>query len=221
VFRLTQCPHIHTNGFHFSFDLQQHGNLGYVLPTWLGDKPLAEELQQALGSSSMLNLLQQQGLAAGSGSSSSGASPLAELLSLIQQQQQQAQQDDEEEEQELPDAEEQQHQQQLQHWMQNSAATGAGASTIAEASRLLGPGSNLTAIHLPLRAEHEDVGQKIEQLRPTLLLFLRKLRCLMLTDAVVGEVGGVACAHMGSMALLRTAWTHTAVSMNYSFSRAV
>jgi hypothetical protein len=204
VFRVTECPHIHTNGFHFSFDLQQHGNLGYVLPTWLGDQPLAEELQQALDSSSMLHLLQQQELAAGS---SSGGDHLAELLSLIKQQQEQ--QDDQEEEQELPDEEQQQHQQQLQQWMRNLPAATAGACSTAESSQLLGPGSNLTAIHLLFRAEHEDVGQKVEQLRPTLLLFLRKLRCLMLTDAVVGEVREAvasACALLiGARAVFCTA----------------
>jgi hypothetical protein len=126
-------------------------------------------------------------------------------LSLIQQQGHVLQ--DEDEEQAAPDEEEQQHQQQLQLWLQESAAAAAAAGSSiyrpAEASRVLGPGSNLTAIHLPFRAEHEDVGQKLEQLRPTLLLFLRKLRCLMLTDAVAGEV---RCKSAGLFVCMRYGW---------------
>jgi hypothetical protein len=167
----------------------------------------ALELQQALDSSSLLNLLllQQQGLSVGScaegGDNTNSGLQLAELLTLIQKQQGQVLQD-EDEEQGVQDEEEQQHQQQLQLWLQEGAAAAAAAGTgidrTAETSRVLGPGSNLTAIHLPFRAEHEDVGQKLEQLRPTLLLFLRKLRCLMLTGAVAGEV---RCDESGSVSL--------------------
>jgi hypothetical protein len=54
-------------------------------------------------------------------------------------------------------------------------------------SQLLGP-SNMTLLHLPLKPGSEDVGQKLAQLRPTLLLFLRQLRCLVLSDAEAGTV---------------------------------
>ena len=83
-------------------------------------------------------------------------------------------------------------------WLQEQAAAAAGAGDAAggpqaaaapaERNKLLAPGSNLTAIHLPLRPGCDEVGQKLDHLRPTLLLFLRKLRCLMLTDTVSGEV---------------------------------
>lgn len=36
VFRVTDAPEVHSRGFHISFDLRQHGDLGFILPTWLG-----------------------------------------------------------------------------------------------------------------------------------------------------------------------------------------
>jgi hypothetical protein len=69
------------------------------------------------------------------------------------------------------------------------APAGAVASLPAGValSQLLGP-SNMTLLHLPLKPGSEDVGQKLAQLRPTLLLFLRQLRCLVLSDAEAGTV---------------------------------
>lgn len=206
VFRITQCPHIHTNGFHFAFDLTQHGNLGYVLPTWLGDQPLEPELLQALENSALLKLKQQQlggGGSSGSKEDDSAAvsaaavdSDVGKLLAELMQQQQ----DEPEEQEEQLDEEEMRHQQQQQVWLQqlgsgnplSGAESFVGESpsaittaAVAAAEHMLG---GLTAIHLPLRPECDEVSQKLDTLRPTLLLFLRKLRCLMLTDAVAGEV---------------------------------
>lgn len=65
----------------------------------------------------------------------------------------------------------------------DAAAMPAGSAL----SMLLGL-SNLTLLHLPLKAGSEDVGQKLAQLRPTLLLFLRQLRCLVLSDTEAGTV---------------------------------
>ena len=39
VFKVTDAPEIHSNGFHIVFDLVQHSSLGYVLPTWLENSP--------------------------------------------------------------------------------------------------------------------------------------------------------------------------------------
>jgi hypothetical protein len=68
------------------------------------------------------------------------------------------------------------------------AATAAAALPAGSAlSQLLGP-SSMTLLHLPLQPGSEEVGQKLAQLRPTLLLFLRQLRCLVLSDADAGTV---------------------------------
>ena len=47
VFRVTSAPEIHSNGFHISFNLGAQadgsslGNLGYVVPTWVGPGELS------------------------------------------------------------------------------------------------------------------------------------------------------------------------------------
>lgn len=199
VFRVTQCPNIHTNGFHFSFDLRKHANLGYVLPTWLGGQPLEPELQQALDSSALMKITQQSSGVMHAGTAetdTTGQGQFHKMLFEFLQQKQTLETDD----QEVLDDDEMRHQEQLQVWLANlhtttPAASGGFASQIAAAAAGaverhpgLGPGTNLTAIHLPLRPECDEVSQKLDQLRPTLLLFLRKLRCLMLTDAGAGEV---------------------------------
>ncbi|GFH28446.1 DUF3883 domain-containing protein [Haematococcus lacustris] len=33
VFRVTDCPEVHSNGFHVAFDLRRHAALGYILPS--------------------------------------------------------------------------------------------------------------------------------------------------------------------------------------------
>jgi hypothetical protein len=38
VFRVTDAPQVHSNGFHVTFDITRHKALGYILPTWV---PLA------------------------------------------------------------------------------------------------------------------------------------------------------------------------------------
>lgn len=58
--RVTNCPHIHSRGFHFAFDLDQHPEMGYVLPTWVGDKHLQPTLLESLQGSAVARLLQQQ-----------------------------------------------------------------------------------------------------------------------------------------------------------------
>ena len=36
VFRVAECPEIHSNGFHIRFDVNS-GPLGYILPHWIDD----------------------------------------------------------------------------------------------------------------------------------------------------------------------------------------
>eukprot|EP00775_Hariotina_reticulata_P013386 gene13386-13513_t len=197
VFRVTQCPQIHTNGFHFAFDLRQHGNLGYVLPTWLGDQPLEPELLQALSSSVLVERQQADSnfrnaaeLAAGSveqrwlPASAKAARQInlhSILPGLIMQPHQQttelAEADEELDEEELS------HQQQQQRWLHSQGPPGAGTTAGTADNESLTAWRNLTVIHLPLKAECDEVGQKLDQLQATLLLFLRKLSCLVLTDA--------------------------------------
>lgn len=56
---------------------------------------------------------------------------------------------------------------------------------------LLGPGGGLTGLHLPLKTQLQDnVGAQLGEVQPTLLLFLRKLRALAVTDTVAGQVSG-------------------------------
>lgn len=151
--RITSRPQVHSNGFHFHFSLEEDPKLGYVLPTWLGDKPPEPELLTALSSCVLPRLTRRP--------------------------------------------------QHLQHNLQTSrreaaAASGAVASVTPQAElasaeqpaqvvlpQLL---SDMTLLHLPLKPGCEDVGQKLGQLRPTLLLFLRQLRCLVLSDVEAGTV---------------------------------
>ncbi|GBG70287.1 hypothetical protein CBR_g6414 [Chara braunii] len=35
VFRITDAPEIHSNGFHVKFDIQENKSLGFILPSWL------------------------------------------------------------------------------------------------------------------------------------------------------------------------------------------
>lgn len=143
VFRITDQPHIFSNGFRFNYDLITHGKLGYVMPTW--QQQLQDEFLQALQCSTLLRLSQQNS------SSADGPTVTRDSSSTL-----------------------------------SHSRAGSGKLDV-----LLGPGGNLTAMHLSLKAGCDEVGQKVSQLRPTLLLFLRKLRCLMLTDAEQGEVRGV------------------------------
>lgn len=147
VFRITDCPHIFSNGFRFNYDLIEHGKLGYVTPTW--QQQLPEEFLQALNCSTLLRLSHHSSSTAGT-----------EAASECGQ-------------------------------MPESDTGSTRIDRVAADDRLqvmLGCSGNLTALHLPLKPGCDDVGQKLSQLRPTLLLFLRKLRCLMLTDAEQGEV---------------------------------
>lgn len=148
--RVTNCPQIHSGGFNFAFDLQQHPELGYVLPTWIGRDPLHPALVDSLQSSILTRLLQQQHNQAGRVSSTAASTAPA------------------------------------------SASAAASLAAGPALSRLLGP-SNMTLLHLPLKPGSEDVGQKLAQLRPTLLLFLRQLRCLVLSDADAGTVLAWLC----------------------------
>ena len=34
VFRVTDCPEVHSNGFHIKFDVNS-GPMGYILPHWM------------------------------------------------------------------------------------------------------------------------------------------------------------------------------------------
>ena len=35
VFRVTDCPEVHSNGYHIQFDAKS-GPIGYILPQWIG-----------------------------------------------------------------------------------------------------------------------------------------------------------------------------------------
>jgi hypothetical protein len=209
VFRVTQRPQIHTNGFHFAFDLGQHGSLGYVLPTWLGDQPLEPELLQAVHSSMLVKLTQQGGSSTltstaaadasnggrwvGPAGSAAHLNELHSVLAGLAQQHQPEGANVTEDKNEQLDEEEVQHQQQRLLWLQahqahDDGVTGLRAAAAADRQCMMGPASTLTVIHLPLRPECDEVHQKLDHLRPTLLLFLRKLRCLMLTDAEAEQV---------------------------------
>ena len=36
VFRVSDCPEIHSKGYHFRFDMSD-GAMGYILPNWIED----------------------------------------------------------------------------------------------------------------------------------------------------------------------------------------
>ena len=38
VFRVTDCPEVHSNGFHIKFDVNS-GPMGYILPHWVEQDP--------------------------------------------------------------------------------------------------------------------------------------------------------------------------------------
>lgn len=167
--RVTECPQIHSGGFHFNFDLQLNPQLGYVLPTWIGDQPLQPTLLQSLHSSVLTRLLHQHQLQEASGGTHAVAAAVEQV-----------------------------------------ASAPAGPAL----AQLLG-GSNMTLLHLPLKPGSEDVGQKLAQLRPTLLLFLRQLRCLVLSDAEAGTVsvagawvGALSSTQRGLAAATLTVWAY-------------
>lgn len=37
VFRVSDCPEVHSNGYHIRFDAKS-GHVGYILPQWIGEK---------------------------------------------------------------------------------------------------------------------------------------------------------------------------------------
>ena len=42
VFRVTDAPEVHSNGYHIKFDVNS-GPMGYILPHWLDQEPDIEE----------------------------------------------------------------------------------------------------------------------------------------------------------------------------------
>jgi hypothetical protein len=46
VFRVTEAPQIHSNGFSVAFDTARNGELGYILPEWIGAEALVRALQE-------------------------------------------------------------------------------------------------------------------------------------------------------------------------------
>jgi hypothetical protein len=42
VFRITDAPEVHSNGFHIKFDVNS-GPMGYILPHWVPDKERLEQ----------------------------------------------------------------------------------------------------------------------------------------------------------------------------------
>lgn len=46
IFKVTDCPEIHSNGFHLRFD-KTCGPMGYILPHWADDqRPLDTKLEE-------------------------------------------------------------------------------------------------------------------------------------------------------------------------------
>ena len=45
VFRISDTPHVHSNGFHFMFDIRS-GPVGYILPHWYPEKDISSEKNQ-------------------------------------------------------------------------------------------------------------------------------------------------------------------------------
>ena len=61
MFRLTNCPEIHSLGYHFKFDINECGSLGYAKPTWCGERalPISEhELEYNCNTKIVLPLMQ-------------------------------------------------------------------------------------------------------------------------------------------------------------------
>jgi hypothetical protein len=44
VFRITDAPEVHSNGFHIKFDVNS-GPMGYILPHWIpGDERIEQDM---------------------------------------------------------------------------------------------------------------------------------------------------------------------------------
>lgn len=56
VFRVTDFPLIFSNGYSFGFDRLGTGDLGYLLPTWVGGQPRPAEFDRALAASRLLHM---------------------------------------------------------------------------------------------------------------------------------------------------------------------
>ena len=52
VFRVSDCPEVHSNGYHIRFDAKS-GPIGYILPEWIGDKcpeeQTGEDVEDGIG----------------------------------------------------------------------------------------------------------------------------------------------------------------------------
>ena len=52
VFRVSDCPEVHSNGYHIRFDAKS-GPIGYILPEWIGDKcpeeQTGEDVENGIG----------------------------------------------------------------------------------------------------------------------------------------------------------------------------
>ena len=48
VFRITHRPEIHSNGFHFKFDSESQGQLGYILPSWVSADEQAQRVAELI-----------------------------------------------------------------------------------------------------------------------------------------------------------------------------
>ena len=67
VFRVTDCPEVHSNGYHIRFDAKS-GPIGYILPEWIGGNCSEERTMEDLGDESVDDEKGDNG----SGASSSG-----------------------------------------------------------------------------------------------------------------------------------------------------
>jgi hypothetical protein len=57
VFRVTDAPQIHSNGYSVAFDKARNGDLGYILPEWIGSEALVCALQEKGSSANFEPLL--------------------------------------------------------------------------------------------------------------------------------------------------------------------
>lgn len=53
---MTDFPLIFSNGYSFGFDRLGTGDLGYLLPTWVGGQPRPAEFDRALAASRLLHM---------------------------------------------------------------------------------------------------------------------------------------------------------------------
>ena len=60
VFRVTDCPEVHSNGYHIRFDAKS-GPIGYILPEWIGGNCSKEQTMEDLEDKSVNDVKEDNG----------------------------------------------------------------------------------------------------------------------------------------------------------------